>query len=101
MDKKMILKFIKNLIENIFHKRELASLKAECDILAMAYEDLLSWADWVNLKTSELHMIKDALENRLFRETVYQFKLRMGYRETYKGLMAKIRIVLKKKGEIK
>ncbi len=97
----MIIRFIKKIIEKIFHKWELASLKAECDLLAMAYEDLLSWADWVNLKTSELKMIKDALENRLFRETVYEFNTRMGYKETYKGLMAKIRIILKKKGEIK
>ncbi len=97
----MIIKFFKKIIEKLFHKRELASLKAECDLLADAYEDLLSWADWVNLKTSELKMIKDALENRLFKETVYQFKLRMGYKEIYQGLMAKIRIILKKKGEIR
>ena len=97
----MISRFIKKIIEKLFHKKELASLKAECDLLAMAYEDNLSWADWVNLKNSELHMIKDALEFGLFKETVYEFKLRMGYRETYQGLMAKVIIILKKKGEIK
>ncbi len=95
----MIIKFIKKIIEKIFHKRELASLKAECNLLAEAYKDLLNWADWVNLKTSELKMIKDALENRLFKETVYEFKAHWGYRKTYEGLLAKVRIVLKKKGE--
>lgn len=52
------------IIEKIFHKRELASLKAECDLLADAYNDLMTWAEYVSLKTPELKMIKDALEHR-------------------------------------
>lgn len=85
------------IIEKIFHKRELASLKAECDLLAMAYKDLLNWGEYTYLKLPELRMIRDAMENPLFKETVYEFKSHWGYRKCYEELLSRIKIVIKRR----
>ena len=88
---------VKKLIEKIFHKIELASLKAECDLLAYAYNDLMSWAEYVSIKNSEMYMIIDALENPAFKETTNEFKFKVGYRETYEELLNRMKNVLKKR----
>lgn len=82
----------------MFRRKEVArlhvrtgQLEIECDQLVAAYNDLMSWGELLNLKGSELSMIKDALEHRLFKETVYEFCRRIGYRQTYEDLIAKIK----------
>lgn len=91
----------------MFRRKEVAHLhirighlENECDQLAYAYNDLMSWADWINLKMSELYMIRDALENRIFSEVVYGLHTRLGMRQTYEDLLEKIKKEIKRRDMI-
>lgn len=79
---------------------ETKRLETECDQLAYAYNNLMSWGDFLNLTGSELSMLKNALENRIFKEVVYGIHTRLGMRQTYEDFIGKIKKEIKRRNQI-
>lgn len=51
----------------------------------------------IALKVSELRLINTALENRVFKEVIYEMSKAFGYQKTYKELLAKIKKEIKRR----
>lgn len=102
-----IKQWIKNLIEKIFRRKELADSKEALDIckdhldtcrkkrdLLIEMNTLLTTGDSVQLTQNERKMVLNAIEFKPFREVIEEPRTKRADRDTWKGLREKIKACL-------